>query len=56
MSLCPAGIAALPSSKADGVVVIYDIIMEDSFRPVRLWLISIQEGVGDPIAPSACSV
>ncbi|XP_052429842.1 EF-hand calcium-binding domain-containing protein 4B-like [Carassius gibelio] len=35
--------------KADGVVVIYDIIMEDSFRSVRPWLTSIQEAVGDPI-------
>ncbi|RXN38090.1 ras and EF-hand domain-containing-like protein [Labeo rohita] len=35
--------------KADGVVVIYDITMEDSFRSVRPWLTSIQEAVGDPI-------
>ncbi|XP_016144212.1 ras-related protein Rab-44-like [Sinocyclocheilus grahami] len=35
--------------KADGVVVIYDITMEDSFRSVRPWLASIQEAVGDPI-------
>ncbi|XP_051977191.1 EF-hand calcium-binding domain-containing protein 4B-like [Xyrauchen texanus] len=35
--------------KADGVVVIYDITMEDSFRSVRPWLASIQEVVGDPI-------
>ncbi|XP_051547661.1 EF-hand calcium-binding domain-containing protein 4B [Myxocyprinus asiaticus] len=35
--------------KADGVVVIYDITMEDSFRSVRRWLASIQEAVGDPI-------
>ncbi|XP_067283070.1 EF-hand calcium-binding domain-containing protein 4B [Pseudorasbora parva] len=35
--------------KADGVVVIYDITMEDSFRSVRPWLNSIQEAVGDPI-------
>uniref|UniRef100_A0A8C1BE35 Calcium release activated channel regulator 2Ab n=1 Tax=Cyprinus carpio carpio TaxID=630221 RepID=A0A8C1BE35_CYPCA len=35
--------------KADGVVVIYDITMEDSFRSVRPWLTSILEAVGDPI-------
>lgn len=35
--------------KADGVVVIYDITMEDSFRSVRPWLTSIQEAVGDTI-------
>ncbi|XP_009298523.1 EF-hand calcium-binding domain-containing protein 4B [Danio rerio] len=35
--------------KADGVVVIYDITMEDSFSSVRPWLSSIQEAVGDPI-------
>ncbi|XP_056311075.1 LOW QUALITY PROTEIN: EF-hand calcium-binding domain-containing protein 4B [Danio aesculapii] len=35
--------------KADGVVVIYDITMEDSFSSVRPWLASIQEAVGDPI-------
>uniref|UniRef100_A0A8C1XH73 Calcium release activated channel regulator 2Ab n=1 Tax=Cyprinus carpio TaxID=7962 RepID=A0A8C1XH73_CYPCA len=35
--------------KADGVVVIYDITMEDSFRSVRPWLASILEAVGDPI-------
>ncbi|XDV24831.1 hypothetical protein PO909_028875, partial [Leuciscus waleckii] len=35
--------------KADGVVVIYDITMEDSFRSVRPWLTSIQEAVGDPL-------
>ncbi|XP_043093874.1 EF-hand calcium-binding domain-containing protein 4B [Puntigrus tetrazona] len=35
--------------KADGVVVIYDITMEDSFRSVRPWLESILEAVGDPI-------
>lgn len=35
--------------KADGVVVIYDITMEDSFRSVRPWLASILEAIGDPI-------
>lgn len=35
--------------KADGVVVIYDVTMHDSFRSVRPWLSSIQEAVGDPI-------
>lgn len=35
--------------KADGVVIIYDITVEDSFRSVRPWLASIQEAVGDPI-------
>ncbi len=35
--------------KADGVVVIYDITMEDRFRSVRPWLASILEAVGDPI-------
>lgn len=35
--------------KADGMVVICDITMEDSFRSVRPWLASILEAIGDPI-------
>ncbi|XP_056604818.1 EF-hand calcium-binding domain-containing protein 4B [Triplophysa dalaica] len=35
--------------KADGVVIIYDITAEDSFRSVQAWLASIQEAVSDPI-------
>uniref|UniRef100_A0AAZ3Q0S7 EF-hand domain-containing protein n=1 Tax=Oncorhynchus tshawytscha TaxID=74940 RepID=A0AAZ3Q0S7_ONCTS len=37
--------------KADGVVVMYDITLLDSFKAVRPWLINVQEaaGVGIPI-------
>lgn len=35
--------------KADGVVVIYDITLRDSFNSVRSWLVSIQETVGSPV-------
>lgn len=35
--------------KADGVVVIYDITLRDSFKAVCPWLVSIQETIGDPI-------
>uniref|UniRef100_A0A8B9RG20 Calcium release activated channel regulator 2Ab n=1 Tax=Astyanax mexicanus TaxID=7994 RepID=A0A8B9RG20_ASTMX len=35
--------------KADGVVVLYDVTMQSSFRSVHPWLVSIQEAVGDPI-------
>ncbi|KAI4887491.1 hypothetical protein NFI96_017742 [Prochilodus magdalenae] len=35
--------------KADGVVVIYDVTMHNSFKSVRPWLASIHEAVGEPI-------
>lgn len=35
--------------RADGVVVIYDITLSDSFRSVYHWLLSIQDAVSDPI-------
>ncbi|XP_028809994.1 ras and EF-hand domain-containing protein homolog isoform X1 [Denticeps clupeoides] len=35
--------------RVDGVVVIYDITMAESFQAVRSWLTSIQEAVGDHI-------
>lgn len=35
--------------RVDGVVVIYDITVEDSFRGVRPWLSNIKEAVGDDI-------
>uniref|UniRef100_A0A3Q3JGQ5 EF-hand domain-containing protein n=1 Tax=Monopterus albus TaxID=43700 RepID=A0A3Q3JGQ5_MONAL len=35
--------------KADGVVVMYDITVEKSFRGVRPWLTSIQEAAGEGI-------
>ncbi|XP_071003384.1 EF-hand calcium-binding domain-containing protein 4B-like isoform X2 [Oncorhynchus clarkii lewisi] len=37
--------------KADGVVVMYDVTLLDSFKAVRPWLINVQEaaGVGIPI-------
>uniref|UniRef100_A0A8C9VHK6 Calcium release activated channel regulator 2A n=1 Tax=Scleropages formosus TaxID=113540 RepID=A0A8C9VHK6_SCLFO len=35
--------------KADGVVVMYDITAEQSFKAVRQWLSSVQEGAGEDI-------
>ncbi|XP_054633214.1 EF-hand calcium-binding domain-containing protein 4B isoform X2 [Dunckerocampus dactyliophorus] len=35
--------------KADGVVVMYDITVEQSFTAVRQWLTSVKEGAGDAI-------
>lgn len=35
--------------RVDGVVVIYDITVEESFRGVRPWLSNIKEAVGDDI-------
>ncbi|XP_048124253.1 EF-hand calcium-binding domain-containing protein 4B [Alosa alosa] len=35
--------------RVDGVVVIYDITVEESFHAVRPWLCNIQEAVGDDI-------
>ncbi|XP_030649971.1 ras and EF-hand domain-containing protein homolog [Chanos chanos] len=35
--------------KADGVVIIYDVTMQDSFRSVRPWLTNIHEAVEDAI-------
>ncbi|XP_061773883.1 EF-hand calcium-binding domain-containing protein 4B-like isoform X1 [Nerophis ophidion] len=36
--------------KADGVIVMYDITVEQSFTEVRHWLTSVKEGAGDSIA------
>ncbi|XP_046878755.1 EF-hand calcium-binding domain-containing protein 4B [Hypomesus transpacificus] len=33
--------------KADGVVVMYDVTMEDSFKAVRPWLANVQEAAGE---------
>uniref|UniRef100_A0A7N8WKR8 Calcium release activated channel regulator 2Ab n=1 Tax=Mastacembelus armatus TaxID=205130 RepID=A0A7N8WKR8_9TELE len=35
--------------KADGVVVMYDVTMEDSFKAVQPWLINVQEAAGEEI-------
>ncbi|XP_068162955.1 EF-hand calcium-binding domain-containing protein 4B isoform X2 [Antennarius striatus] len=35
--------------KADGVVVIYDVTQEDSFRAVKSWLNNVQEAAGEGI-------
>uniref|UniRef100_A0A4W5R4M2 Calcium release activated channel regulator 2A n=1 Tax=Hucho hucho TaxID=62062 RepID=A0A4W5R4M2_9TELE len=35
--------------KADGVVVMYDVTLLDSFKAVRPWLINIQEAAGEGI-------
>ena len=35
--------------RVDGVVIIYDITVEESFQAVQLWLSNIQEAVGDDI-------
>ncbi|KAL4625094.1 ras and EF-hand domain-containing protein-like isoform X1 [Arapaima gigas] len=35
--------------KADGVVVVYDVTAEQSFRAVQQWLSSVQDGAGEDI-------
>ncbi|XP_042367323.1 EF-hand calcium-binding domain-containing protein 4B isoform X2 [Plectropomus leopardus] len=35
--------------KADGVVVMYDVTVEESFKAVRPWLINVQEAAGEGI-------
>ncbi|KAM9705001.1 EF-hand calcium-binding domain-containing protein 4B isoform 1-T2 [Menidia menidia] len=35
--------------KADGVVVMYDVTVEESFRAVRPWIINVQEAAGEGI-------
>ncbi|XP_029017117.1 EF-hand calcium-binding domain-containing protein 4B isoform X2 [Betta splendens] len=35
--------------KADGVVVLYDVTMDDSFRAVRAWFTSVQEAAGEGV-------
>ncbi|XP_041833774.1 EF-hand calcium-binding domain-containing protein 4B [Melanotaenia boesemani] len=35
--------------KADGVVVMYDVTVEESFKDVRPWLINVQEAAGEGI-------
>ncbi|XP_075066297.1 EF-hand calcium-binding domain-containing protein 4B [Mixophyes fleayi] len=35
--------------KADGVIVMYEIISKDSFTAVRQWLTSVEEGAGENI-------
>ncbi|XP_039891337.1 LOW QUALITY PROTEIN: ras and EF-hand domain-containing protein [Simochromis diagramma] len=35
--------------KADGVVVMYDVTVEESFKAVRLWLTNVQEAAGEGI-------
>lgn len=36
--------------KADGVVVMYDVTSETSFKSVRNWMSSVQDGVEDGTA------
>ncbi|XP_029901629.1 ras and EF-hand domain-containing protein [Myripristis murdjan] len=35
--------------KADGVVVMYDVTVDDSFRAVRPWLANVQEAAGEGV-------
>ncbi|KAF6733122.1 Ras-related protein Rab-44 [Oryzias melastigma] len=35
--------------KADGVVVMYDVTLEESFKAVRPWLLNVQEAAGEGI-------
>ncbi|CAL1568594.1 unnamed protein product [Knipowitschia caucasica] len=35
--------------KADGVVVLYDVTVQESFKAVRPWLINVQEAAGEGI-------
>ncbi|XP_059181436.1 EF-hand calcium-binding domain-containing protein 4B [Centropristis striata] len=35
--------------KADGVVVLYDVTVEESFRAVKPWLVNVQEAAGEGI-------